>query len=140
MLRFVLSAAFLLAAGPALAQASGAPAAQAPQTPTMTPAQQAIQTSAMSFMQCIQTGVRGLAATVTPEAGAATVLGGCASQKTQLEAAAQSYIATLPEDQRAPAQEHLRTQLGGVQAQIAAGIQAQRAAAAAPPAPAPSGN
>ena len=148
MLRFVVCAACLAAAVPAFAQTSGTPTpqasppasqrpntAQSTQAPAMTGAQLQIQQTAMAFGQCIQAGVRGLAGTVTPEAGATAVLGGCAAQKTALEGAAQGYIATLPEDQRAAAQEQLTSHLGGVEAQVAAAIRAQRAAAASPATP-----
>jgi len=137
MLRFVLSAACLVAALPAFAQDSGSAAAQAsptPSAPTPTGPQLAVQQTAMAFVQCVQTGAQSVAATVTPEAGAATVIAGCATQKQQLETAAQSYIATIPQDERARAQENLRTHLGGVEAQVADAIRQQRAAAAAAPA------
>jgi peptidyl-dipeptidase Dcp len=60
-----------------------------------------------------------------------------ATQKQQLETAAQSYIATIPQGDRARAQENLRTHLGGVEAQVADAIRQQRAGAAATPAPGP---
>jgi hypothetical protein len=68
MLRFVLSAACLVAAVPALAQDSGSSAAQA--SPAPTGPQLAVQQTAMAFVQCVQTGAQSVAATVTPEAGA----------------------------------------------------------------------
>jgi len=132
MLKTIVFAACLVVAGPAFAQQAGS---AAPQTPTLTGPQLAIQQTAMAFGQCVQTGAQGLAATVAPEAGAHTIVGACGAQKQQLEAAALSYIATLPEDQRAGAQENLRTHLGGIEAQIADAIRQQRTAAATPPAP-----
>lgn len=129
MLKFIVSAACLAIAVPAFAQDSAAPAPQAPQ---LTGPQLAIQQAAMAFGQCVQAGVRGVGADVTPEAGATAVLSGCATQKTALETAAQSFIATMPEAERAGAQEHLRTGLAQAETQIAGAIRAQRTAAAAP--------
>ena len=97
----------------------------------------AVQQAGMAFGQCLQTGVMGVPATVTPEAGATTVLSGCATQRQALEQAANALVAALPEDQRAAAQERVRGQLAAVPGQIAAGIQQMRAASAPAPAPAP---
>ena len=91
----------------------------------------------MAFGQCVQTGVQAVPATVTPEAGAASVLGGCAPQRQALEQAVNAVLATLPEDQRAAGQERLRVELGAVEGQIVAAIQARRAPAPPAPAPAP---
>ena len=131
MLRFAFVAA-LLAATPALAQtqSTGSPE---PQAPTLTAPQQAIADAASAFGQCVATGVRGVAATVTPEAGAASVLGGCAAQKQQLVQAAETYIATMPEDRRATAQQMLRSHLAEAETQIAAAIRQQREGAGAEP-------
>jgi len=125
MLKFGLSAALLLAAVPALAQPQGgaAPAGQA-----------AIQQAAMAFGQCVQTGVQGLAATVTPQAGATAVLGGCSTQRQALVQAAEAMIATLPAEQQAAARQQMTSQLGGIETQIAAAITRMRAAPAAAPA------
>ena len=87
----------------------------------------------MAFGQCVMSGVQGLAATVTPEAGAASVLGACATQRQALQQAAEGYIATMPEADRAGATEQLRSQLGGAEARVADRIRQMRAA----PAPAP---
>jgi hypothetical protein len=133
MLKYVVSAACLAIAVPAFAQDSGAAAPQAPQ---LTGPQLAIQQAAMAFGQCVQAGVRGVGADVTPEAGATAVMAGCATQKQALEAAAQSYIATMPEAERAGAQEHLRSGLAGAETQIAGAIRQSRTAAAAPATPA----
>jgi hypothetical protein len=134
MMRYGLSAALLFAAAPVLAQ-QAAPAA--PQSP----AQAEVQNAAIAFGQCVQTGAMALAATVTPEAGAATVLGGCINQKQALERAAEKMIASpaVPEDRKAAAREQLRTQLAAVPSQIANGIRQMRAASVtSPPAtPAP---
>ena len=152
MFRFIVSAACLAAAVPAFAQDNAAPAPQsspapqaAPQAPASPPAQApaatgpqlAIERSAQAFAGCLQAGVQGLAATVTPEAGASTVMTGCATQKQSLQADAESFIGTLPEAQRAAAQENLRTHLAGIEAQVADAIRQLRAAQASPPAPQP---
>ena len=133
MLKLFVSAACLAVAVPAFAQDSAAPAPQAPQ---LTGPQLAIQQAAMAFGQCVQAGVRGVSADVTPEAGATAVMTGCATQKQALESAAQSYIATMPEAERAGAQEHLRSGLADAQTQIAGAIRQMRTAAT-PAAPAP---
>lgn len=129
MRRFSILAILCLAASPALAQNQTAPAASAPAGP---PPEQvaAVQTASSAFGTCIQTGVMGVAATVTPEAGATSVLAGCATQRQAVETAVQALIATLPEAQRSMAQEQLRTQLAGLPAQIAGGIQQMRGAGA----------
>jgi hypothetical protein len=124
MLRYGLSAAFLILAAPAAAQ----------QPATAGAAE--VQTAAIAFGQCVQAGAQALAATVTPEAGAATVMGGCATQKQALERAAETLIASeaVPADRKAAAREQLRTQLAAAQGQIADGIRQMRAAGAAAPA------
>jgi hypothetical protein len=149
MNRFPILAAFSFAALPAAALAQTQPAqpatppagAQTPAPPAPpappSPETAAIQQAAMAFGQCIQTGVGSVPASVTPEAGATSVVNGCATQRQALEAAAQALIATMPEAQRAPAQEQLRTQLGAVEGQVAAGIRQMRAAPAPAPTPAP---
>ena len=133
MPRFTVFAFLCLAATPAFAQNQAAPAAPAGPPPE---AMAAVQAAGSAFGQCIQTGVMGVPAAVTPEAGATTVLNGCATQRTALEGAVQTLIAALPAEQRAMAQEQARSQLAGVPAQIAAGIQQMRAASAPAAAPA----
>jgi len=123
--RISVSATLLCLAGAAFAQAQ-APAAQ----PAASGPQAAIQQTAVAFGQCLETGIQGVAATVTPEAGATSVLGGCASQRQQLEGAIAALIATLPADQQAAAREHARTQLAEAHAQVAAAITRLRAAPA----------
>jgi hypothetical protein len=92
----------------------------------------------MAFGQCLQTAVPAVPATVTPEAGAASVLAGCATQRQALDRAAAALIAAMPEAQRPMVQQQIQSQLTGVEAQVAAGIRAARAPApAATPAPAP---
>ena len=126
MLKYGLSAALLVAALPAFAQPAPAPAAPSGPPP-------AIQQAGQAFGECIGNGMRGLAATVTPEAGAASIVGGCATQRQALQQAAEAFIATLPEAQRTQALTHLRSELGGVETDVANAIRQQRAA----PAPAP---
>jgi len=143
MSRFPSLVALCLAALPAatLAQAAPSqPAPAAPPAPSGPPpaAVTAVQQAGMAFGQCVQTGVQNVPATVTPEAGAAGVLGGCASQRQQLEQVVNALLATLPPEQRAAGQERLRTELGGIEGQIAAAIRQQRTAATPAPAPAPS--
>ncbi len=130
--KFGLSVALLLAASAAAAQ----PPAAAPAAPQWapTPDQQAsIQRTATAFGQCISAGVQGLPASVTPEAGATTILAGCAAQRSALAQSVDAMIATMPEAQRAPAHAQFESQIGQAPAQIAAGIRQSRAAPAAPP-------
>lgn len=143
MSRFPI-AAFCLAALPAAALAQPAPPAPqsapaAGQPPAGPPpaAMNAIQEAGTAFGQCIQTGVQAVPATATPEAGAASVVGGCAPQRQRLEQAVQALLATIPAEQRAAGQERLRTELGAVEGQVAAAIRQGRAAATPAPAPAP---
>jgi len=118
MLKFGLSAALLVAAVPAFAQDGPPPA---------------LQQAAMAFGQCVQAGVQGLAATVTPEAGATSVLGGCSAQRDTLVSAVEAMIAAMPADQQGAAREQLRTRLAEAETQVANVIRQSRAA----PAPAP---
>lgn len=129
MLRTSVFAFLCLAAAPAVAQT--APATEAPAGPP--PAEMAaVQQAGMAFGQCVQTGVGAVPATVTPEAGAATVIAGCATQRTALEQAAQALLATVPEANRAAAQTQIRSQLDAIPAQVAEGIRQTRSAGAAP--------
>ena len=132
MLKYGLSIAELSFAGAALAQ-NQAPAAPA-QPAAPPPAVQAIQQAAMTFGQCVSTGVQGVPATVTPEAGATSVLGACATQRQQLLQAAEAFIATMPADQQAGARTTMNTQLAAAETQIADAIRQMRGA---PPAAAP---
>jgi len=130
MLKYCFAAALMCCAGAAIAQSqTAAPAA----APAMSAEQSAVQSTAMALGQCVMTGVQGLAATVTPEAGATTVLAGCATPRQALDRAVEGLIATLPEENKAGAREQYRAQMAGAQAQIAARITQLRAA----PAPAP---
>jgi len=136
MFRYVALAALSLAAAPAFAQNQTAPAPSEPAGPPPE-AMAAIQTAASAFGQCVQTGIMSVPASVTPEAGATIVLNGCSTQRQALVIAAQALVAALPEDRRAAAQEQVRSQLAGLPAQVAAGIQQMRAAPAPAPATAP---
>ena len=118
---------------PALLCCAAAGAAQqpAPQAPPASPAEAAVQQTAMAFGQCIGTGIQGVAATVTAEAGAASVLAGCATQRQELERAVEAHISTIPADQQAGAREQFRTHMGSAEGQIAGAITRRRAAPAA---------
>ena len=126
MLKYCFAAALACSAGAALAQPAPSAAPTGPQA--------AVQQAAMAFGQCVNAGMQVLPASVTPEAGATTVLGGCATQRQSLQRAAEALIATLPEEQKAMANEQLRTQLGAAETHVAAAIRQQRAAATAAPA------
>jgi hypothetical protein len=132
MTRFGFSAALLLAAAPALAQ-QATPGATAPAGAAE------IQQAAMAFGQCVETGAKALAATVTPEAGAATVMTGCTAQRAALERAAETLIAgpAVPQDKKAAARTQLRSELAMAPTKIADGIRKMRAASAAAPAATP---
>src|SRR5690348_12162931 len=86
------------ASGAAYAQASVPSAGEAP-----TPQQMAVQQSAMAFGMCVSTGLQGVAASVSAQAGATQVLGGCSSQRDALVSAARTLIAGLPEAEKAAA-------------------------------------
>jgi hypothetical protein len=138
-LKFALSAALFLAAAPTLAQPpaaatppAGGAATQPAQPPQPSPAQiAAIQQSGQAFGTCISGGVANVPATATPEAGATTVLAGCATQRQALVTAVEAMLDTLPADQKAAAHAQLESRLAEVPAQVADGIRQQRAAAAA---------
>ena len=126
MLKFGLSAAALLLASPALAQPpQGGP----------TPPPEFMQ-AAQGFGQCVGTAMGGLAATVTPEAGATQVLAGCATQKTALETAFETWVSgpSFPAEGREIARQQFRTQLGSAEADIANAIRQRRGSAAPAPA------
>src|SRR5205085_4948684 len=95
MLRFSTFALLCLAATPAFAQNQTAPAPSAPAGPPPE-AIAAVQAASATFGQCIQTGVMGVPASVTPKAGAANVLAGCSTQRMGVEQAVRALIATLP--------------------------------------------
>jgi hypothetical protein len=140
ILKFGVPAALLLAATPALAQppAGGTPpsggtaAAQPAQPAQPSPAEiAAIQQSAQAFGTCVSGGVASVPASATPEAGAASVLSGCATQRQALVQAVEAMIANMPAERRTEAHAQLESQLATVPTQIADGIRQQRAAAAA---------
>ena len=138
MFRLPVLAVLCLAAVPALAQNSTAPAsppaAQAGPPPETV---NAIQQAGMAFGQCVQAGVPTVPANVTPEAGAASVLAGCSTQRQALDQAAAALIAAIPEAQRPMVQQQIDAQLAGVAGQVAAGIRQMRAAPAPAATPAP---
>jgi hypothetical protein len=136
-----LSAVLLLAAVPALAQP---PAASSPQPPASTSPPSAastgpgaaIQQTAMAFSQCLSGGVPHVDAAVTPEAGATSVINGCATQRTALDQAVEAMLATLPADQQSAGRAQYQSQIGQVPTQIADAIRQSRAAPPTPAAPA----
>ena len=130
-LKFGFATAVLLAASPIAAQ----PPAAAPAAPTGP--QTAIQRTAMAFGQCISAAMQKISPSVTPEAGAAVILGGCAAQRTDLTQSVEAMIATLPEAQRAAAHAQFESQMGQAETQIADAIRQHHAAAAAAPAAPP---
>ena len=125
-LKFGFSAALLLAASPIAPQPQTAPQEAQPADPH----QAEIQRMAMAFGQCISTGMENVSASVTPEAGAAAVFGGCAAQRDALAKSVDAAIATLPEDQRATAHTQFESQINQVPAQLAEAIRQHRAAPA----------
>ena len=133
MFRTTAFAALCFAAVPAFAQNQTTPAPAGPPPAAMS----AIQTAAQAFGQCVQTGVQSVPATVTPEAGATTVLAGCSTQKQTLEQAVRALLATLPPEQRTAGEAQLNSQLAAVPTQIADGIRQSRGAAAPAATPAP---
>jgi len=143
-LKCLPAAALLLAAAPAFAQPPAASSTPPPAASSQPPSAQsaaaaAIQPAAMAFGQCLQTGLQGVPATVTPEAGAAAVLGGCGTQRGALVAAVEAMLATLPADQQAAGRAQLQSRLGEVPTQLADAIRQSRGAAptAAPATPPP---
>jgi len=135
LLRFALSAAMLAAAAPALAQPPAAPAAPPAASSAPTGPAAAIQPAAMAYSQCLSAGVPQVPATATPEAGATTVINGCAAQRTALDQAVEGLIVTLPAEQQAAGRAQYQSQIGEVPTQIADAIRQSRAPAT-PAAPA----
>lgn len=154
MLKSGLAAALLATtalAATALAAQPPAPAAPpqtpvpAPPAPPATPAPPPEFFAAVQgFGQCVETGARGVAATVTPEAGATTVLAGCAAQRRELERQVYALIDSpvVPAERKEAARTQARAQLAELPAQIAGAIRQMRAPppptpAIAPPVPPP---
>jgi len=131
MLKTVFVSALMTLSGAAIAQ-NATPAAPAAPAAQLDPLQAALQTNAMAFGQCVVGGMATVPATVTPQAGAAQVMGACNAQKLQLVQAAEAMIAALPEDRRAGATAQLQTRLTSAESEIAEEITRRRAAAAAP--------
>jgi hypothetical protein len=136
MFRTSFLAVLCIAAVPAFAQNQTTPAPAAPAGPSAD-AMSAIQTAAQAFGQCVQSGALAVPATVTPEAGATTVLAGCSTQKSTLEQAVRSLLATLPAEQRTAGEAQLNAQLTALPTQVADGIRQARNQAGAPPAATP---
>ena len=126
MLRFAAAFALIAAAAPAVAQPPAAPA--------VTQAAAEIDAAADALGNCIGTNAERADADQTPEVAAAAVLATCTPHKRRLEDVVEAMIVTLPLARQGPARERLRTSLNSAEAQIAAGIRAQRAGAAAAPA------
>ena len=153
MLKSGLTAALLATtalAATALAAQPSAPAAPpqtpvpAPPAPPATPAPPPEFFAAVQgFGQCVETGARGVAATVTPEAGATAVLAGCATQRQELERQVYALIDSpvVPADRKEAARAQARAQLAEIPARIAGQIRQSRApqppAPPAPPSPRP---
>ena len=133
MFRTSFLAVLCVAAVPAFAQAQTTPAPAGPPPEAMA----AIQTAAQAFGQCVQTGAQAVPASVTPEAGATTVLAACSTQKSTLEQAVRALLATLPAEQRTAGEAQLNAQIAAVPGQIADGIRQSRAAPAPAATPAP---
>jgi hypothetical protein len=132
--------ALLLLAG---SQAAPAPApAPAPATGATPQAQaqaQALQpppeftTAASAFGQCIGQAASALPTTVAPEAGARQVMTGCATQKATLDQRFEAWVSspTFPAAGREQARTQFRSQIDGVEAQLAGSIREARAKASA---------
>jgi hypothetical protein len=136
MSRSAILAAIACAALTTVAQAQTTPQTAPPAGPPPE-AVAAVERTATAFSQCVQSGIEALPANVTAEAGATSIVNGCAAQRRQLEQAALALIATIPEAQQAAGREQLRSQMGGIEPQVAEGIRRMRAAAAAAPAATP---
>ncbi len=132
MMKVTFFTVLALAAAPALAQSEAqSEAPPAAPAPAASPEQAAVQQAASAFNQCVSAGVQGVETSVAPEAGAATVMGGCTAQRQQLEQAVGTVIASLPEEQQTAARQQLQTELDQVEPQVAAALR-QRGAAPAP--------
>ena len=95
--------------------------------------------AAQAFGQCIGQTSQALPATTAPEAGAKQALAGCATQKTTLETRFETWVSGpgFPEAGRATAREQFRTQMAGVEPQIAERLRTARAAPAPTATPTP---
>lgn len=126
MLKFAGAFLLLAAATPLVAQPAAAPA------PPQGAAE--IDAAAEALGACIAANAERADPEQTPEVAAAAVLATCTPQKSRLENLVEAVIATLPLPNRSVARERLRTSLATAETQIAAGIRAHRAGAAATPA------
>jgi hypothetical protein len=134
-LKFGLFAALLLAASAAAAQPPAAGPASPQPAPPAGP-QAAIQQAGMAFGQCISAAIQSVPASLTPEAGAASVMAGCATQRGELDRSVDAMIATIPETERATAHAQYQSQIGQAETQIADAIRQRRVAPPAPATPA----
>jgi hypothetical protein len=138
MIKSGLVAALLMSAAPALGQTTTQPSPVPVPPPAPTPQQQAVQSAAMAYNGCLRAGAGSVPATSTPQQAADAIVAGCMTQQHALEAAANSYIATLPAAEQAEKREEVRTGLASVSGQLASAITQMRAAPpAASPAPTP---
>ena len=134
MFKSALTAVLFVTAAAAAAQ----PAPSAPaQMPAGTPPE--MEAAGQAFAMCIGTGIGGLADTVTAEAGADTVLAGCATQKAALMRVIETSISSSPmtAEQKTAAMGQVTAQFAQARTQIADGIRQARAAAAQAPAASP---
>lgn len=134
MMKYSLFTLALVTAAPALAQTGDAPPSGAQVTPPP-----AFITAAQAFGQCLSTGVAGVAATVTPEAGAHQVVTGCEGQRGALETQFEAWVSgpNFPEAGREAARAKFKEQIGAVEPAIANEIRTNRAAPAPAPSPTP---
>lgn len=131
MLKIGLAAALLVTAASALAQPQAPPAGapgHAPAGASHAPPPELVQ-AGQAFGACIGSGIQGVSASVTPEAGAATVLAGCSGQLSRLQQLFESSVAAsaMPETDKADARAQLRTGLAQLESEIAQGIRQHRA-------------
>jgi hypothetical protein len=142
MIKFALTTALLTLAAPALAQTPvptrPAPAAPAAPASAATPTPEFIQ-AGTAFGQCLGRTAQQAPPTATPEAAAHQAVAGCATERAAMDARFESWISgpSFPADKRDLARSQYKAQLSGVEAQISAQLNTQRAAATPAPAPAP---
>lgn len=87
-----------------------------------------LQRAMEGFSQCLFTGVENAPSSSTPEAAAAAIVAGCARQRAEVETRLNAWMASLPAANltRRMTPQQVREQFDGVEAQIAAGIRADR--------------
>ncbi len=124
MIRLVLAASGLLLSTAAVAQApAGAPAGARPLTPSPE-----VSAAAQAFGQCVRGEIAKVPAAVTPEAGAATVMAACGTQRAALEERVEALLASaeLDEAQRNAAREQVRAGMAQAEQGIVNGIRQMR--------------